>query len=358
MNSFDASYNEVLFDEIEGQGGHVGVITLNRPAVLNSLNHSMIHAMSDVLKRWGTDAHIKAVVIRAAEGRAFCAGGDLRLTYERAKANDPIAPHFFRDEYHLNSTIYHFPKPYIALLDGITMGGGVGISIHGSHRVATENLMFAMPETGIGFFPDVGGTFFLPGLVSKIGFYLGLTGARLASDDCVSLGIAQHKVAHESLPSLIQAIAQHAFDSNPRASVTQVIEQFQVPIKLSTLLEQQEAIQACFSQPTMEAILQALQHSSSVICHDSIDMLKKKSPASLKITLRAMQEGAYLDFDACMRQEYRLASRFLQGHDFPEGIRAVIIDKDQKPQWYPPTLEQVTTNEIEKYFSPLAEELA
>src|SRR3989338_2126316 len=193
---------EVLFEEIAGQGGHLGVITLNRPQILNSLNQTMIDAMYAQLNKWAIAPDIKAVVIRAAPGRAFCAGGDLRFTYERFKNKDPLLSTFFRDEYQLNRLIYHFPKPYIALLDGITMGGGVGISIHGSHRVATENLLFAMPETGIGFFPDVGGTYFLPRLPGRIGYYLGLTGARIKTDDCVTLGISQHKVTRDKLSAL------------------------------------------------------------------------------------------------------------------------------------------------------------
>lgn len=355
-----SDYTEVLFDEMPGKGGNLGIITLNRPQVLNSLSHAMISAVQDALQRWASAPDIKAVVIRAAEGRAFCAGGDLRLTYERAKAKarEATVPHFFRDEYHLNSFIFHFPKPYIALLDGITMGGGVGISIHGSHRVATGNLIFAMPETGIGFFPDVGGTYFLPGLPGRTGFYLGLTGARLTSDDCVALGLTQHKVPHASLSDLVQAIADYAFDDNPRASVTRAIEQFQVPSQASPVMEQKEAIDRCFSEDTMEAIMHALRQSTSALCNEAAHTLLKKSPTSLKVTLRALQEGQYLDFDACMRQEYRLACHFLQSHDFLEGIRAVIIDKDQRPVWYPASLEEVTENEVETYFSPLTEELS
>lgn len=352
-----SDYTEVLFEEISGNAGNLGIITLNRPQVLNSLNHSMVFAMQDALQRWAVASDIKAVVIRGAPGRAFCAGGDLRLTYDRAKVQDLAAPYFFRDEYHLNSFIFHFPKPYIALLDGITMGGGVGISIHGSHRVATENLMFAMPETGIGFFPDVGGTYFLPGLPGKTGIYLGLTGIRLASDDCVALSLAQQKVPHHVLPDLLAALAKTEFSDNPHASVTRVIEQFQIPSQASPIIEQQEFIDACFSEESMEAIVRALQHSESILCNEAVHAIAKKSPTSLKITLRALQEGKYLDFDACMRQEYRLACRFLQGHDFLEGIRAVIIDKDQNPRWYPSSLEEVTEKEIEKYFAPLTEEL-
>lgn len=349
-------YSDVLFEEISGNGGHLGVMTLNRPHVLNSLNHAMIHAMVGQLQSWALATHIKAVLIRAAEGRAFCAGGDLRLTYDRIKAHDPVMARFFYDEYQLNRTIFHFPKPYIALLDGITMGGGVGISIHGSHRVATDRLLFAMPETGIGFFPDVGGSYFLPRLPGCIGFYLGLTGARIESDDCVAMGIAHQKVAREALPELINALAQHPFVGDPRAAVSNVIEQFCVQLEPSQLIAQQKALDSCFNHHTMEDILHALQHSDNPRCQHAAEVIIKKSPTSLKITLRALQEGKHLDFDACMRQEYRLVTRFLKSHDFSEGIRAVIIDKDQAPHWEPSTLQGVTHHDVDSYFAPLVEE--
>lgn len=349
--------NAVLFEEISGKGGNIGVITLNRPQVLNSLNQSMINHMHAQLQLWASAPSIKAVVIRAAEGRAFCAGGDLRLTYERCQTQDPALTQFFYEEYQLNRFIFHFPKPYIAFLNGITMGGGVGISIHGSHRIATDRLLFAMPETGIGFYPDVGGTYFLPRLPGKIGFYLGLTGARLGSDDCVALGIAQQKVPIDAMNEILDALAQQPFNQNSRISVTQIIDQFKIPIKPSPLAEQQAIIDECFMAKTMEDILKHLQQSSLEISKDAAMALTKKSPTSLKVTLKALQDGMHLDFDACMRQEYRLTSHFLQEHDFIEGIRALIIDKDQKPKWDPDSLEKINSVEVEKYFSPLTKEL-
>lgn len=351
------SYTEVLFEEMQGNGGHLGVITLNRPSVLNSLNHAMVNAIYDQLLTWEHADHIKAVVIRAVEGRAFCAGGDIRLTYDRMKAHDPAMTSFFYDEYQLNRKIFHYPKPYIALLDGITMGGGVGISIHGSHRVATDKLLFAMPETGIGFFPDVGGTYFLPRIPHRIGYYLGLTGARISSDECVHLGIAHQKISQEALPDLLNDLAQTPFTDDSRAAVSTIIEKYQIPLKSSQLIDQQQMMSKCFSAYRMEEIIFALQRCESPICQEAAVTILKKSPTSLKISLRAMQTGSKNDFDACMRQEYRLVSRFLLGHDFAEGIRAVIIDKDQMPKWDPGTIEDVTDADVEKYFAPLAEEL-
>jgi enoyl-CoA hydratase len=349
------AYTEVLFEEIRGKGGDLGVITLNRPQVLNSLNQSMAIAIHQQLQEWEYAQHIKAVVIRAAEGRAFCAGGDLRLAYERIKENNPAKIDFFRDEYQLNRKIYHYPKPYIAFLDGITMGGGVGLSIHGSHRIATDRLTFAMPETGIGFFPDVGGTYFLPRLKGYMGYYLGLTGARINSDDCVYLGIANLKVAQDALPTLLTVLAENEFEENARLAVTKLIEPFHL-VTSSSLLMEQQAIDGCFEASTVETITEALQHSDHSICKEASKSIQKKSPTSLKVSLKALQLGKHLNFDECMDLEYRLVTRFLQEHDFAEGIRAVIIDKDQQPHWQPNTLEAVKNQEVEKYFSAVHED--
>lgn len=350
---------DILFEEREGAGGQLGIITLNRPAVLNSLNYDMLSAMQKKLHAWAEASAIKAVVIRAAEGRAFCAGGDIRLVYERARHHQPEMTDFFYHEYQLNRFIHHFPKPYIALLDGITMGGGVGVSIHGSHRVATDRLLFAMPETGIGFFPDVGGTYFLPRLPSLFGYYLGLTGARLKVDDCIMQGIATHKVDQASLPAILTALQETAFTADAKQSVSTILAEFEVPANQNTELQQAEkALAACFKHDSIEAILSALQTSTESVCRDAAAMLAMKSPTSLKVTLQALTTGKNMNFDACMRQEFRLVTRFLLAHDFIEGIRAAIIDKDQKPRWQPATLSEVTPQSVNDYFAPLQKELA
>lgn len=356
------AYTEVLFEEVKGKNGDLGVILLNRPAVLNSLTHDMICAMYDQLQKWETANHIKGVVIRAAEGRAFCAGGDLRLTYDRYLEGNIDLSKFFLDEYQLNRFIFHYPKPYIAFLDGITMGGGVGISVHGSHRVATERLLFAMPETGIGFFPDVGGTYFLPRLPGFFGFYLGLTGARIAHHECTILGITTQTVPHEKLPSLLDALAKQSFDDQADDIVTNIINQFKLPLPEQTILNQQlanhqQAIDACFQESTMELIIEKISTSSDSLCRWAAEVLHKKSPTSLKVSLLAMQQGKTLDFDTCMQQEFLLTCHFLEEHDFIEGIRALIIDKDQKPQWRPATLREVTNSMVKKYFLPFSSEM-
>lgn len=350
--------HEVLFNELHGKEGNLGIITLNRPDVLNSLNHSMIHSLYRQLVSWSSNHHIKAVVIKAAEGRAFCAGGDLRHMYDRAIAHDPSVSDFFRDEYRLNQLIFHYPKPYIALLNGITMGGGVGISLHGSHVIATDRLSFAMPETGIGFYPDVGGTYFLPRLPHRLGIYIGLTGIRLSCDDCVRVGLVDVKVKETALTALVDCIAQSPFGEDANKTLTSIMDDFREPLsEQSSPLAHPAHIEHCFSAPTVEEIIQAATHSGDTRCLDAVTLLAKKSPTSLRVTLCALQKGGQLDFDACMKQEYRMTCHFLKAHDFLEGIRALIIDKDQRPHWQPETLQKVSQVEVNHYFSPLDKEL-
>jgi len=342
---------DVLFQALAGREGAVGVITLNRPTVLNSLNHTMINAMFQQLTTWEKDPTIKAVVIVGAGERAFCAGGDLRFTYELYQQKSDKITAFFKDEYRLNSLIYHYKKPYIAFLNGITMGGGVGVSIHGSHRIATERLLFAMPETSIGLFPDVGGTYFLPRLPHHIGYYLGLTGARLQADECVAFGIAQHKMLATSYTAFITLLAETPLKQEAHQVVTALIEQFQEPIDSSPLIKESALIGSFFAKNSLEAIMQQLANASHPVLISALDTLQKKSPTSLKVTLSALQKGATSTFDECMAQEFRLVSHFLHHHDFFEGIRAIIIDKDQQPKWQPPKLAEVTEELVNTYFS-------
>ncbi len=348
---------DIIFEEIIGENGNLGLITLNRPSVLNALNHSMFMSLDKYLKEWEQAVSIKAIVIRAAEGRAFCAGGDIRYAYEKGLAKDPSLPHFFRDEYRLNQYIYHYSKPYIALMNGITMGGGVGISIHGSHRIGTKRLSFSMPETGIGFFPDVGATYFLTRLPGKIGFYLGLTGARIPYNDCLAAGLIDQVIAEDSLQDLINKLAGASLEKNAEATISDICNQFTVPVEKSVLMEHEAEINACFSKNTIEEIFAALENYPSEWCQEVLSVLQKKSPTSLKITLRQLQLGKKLNFDECMKLEYRLTNRFLHNLDFFEGVRAAIIDKDQQPKWQPSTLEEVKASNIESYFLPLENEL-
>ncbi|MDX1902160.1 MAG: enoyl-CoA hydratase/isomerase family protein [Gammaproteobacteria bacterium] len=349
---------EINFEEISGRDGNLGLITLTRTQALNALNHPMLSALAQQLTEWEAANHIKAVVIRAAPGRAFSAGGDLRGAYEHKKAADPLLPVFFRDEYRINRHIHQYKKPYIALLDGIVMGGGVGISIHASHRVATDRLDFAMPETGIGFFPDVGSTWYLSRLPHAIGFYLALSGARISLNDCMAAGLIDFPVKTDQFPEIIYALADASIvEGEARQAVTEALQPFTKEYGSSELWLHREEIQRCFSENTIEDILEALDNSPETWMQNIAPVLRTKSPTSLKVTLRALQEAATLDFDAAIEMEYRLCCHFLEGHDFFEGIRALIIDKDRKPHWKPATLKAVTSREVKKYFQELKEDM-
>lgn len=333
---------EILFEE----RGAVGLVILNRPKALNALTRGMCTALHAKLKEWATKASVKAVVLRGAGDRAFCAGGDIRVLYEKGKAGDPYAIDFYRDEYRLNAFIHHFPKPYVSLLDGITMGGGVGVSVHGSHRIATEKTVFAMPETGIGFFPDVGGTYFLPRCPGQIGMYLGLTGARIAGADALYAGVATHFVARAQLDGLTEALAAGT-------PLDAALARFKGEPGPAALAERRTLIDHYFAKRSLDEIVQSLAQSDDPWAAETLATLKTKSPTALKVVYRQICEGARADMDECMRIEFRMVNRFMAEHDFYEGVRAVIIDKDQKPQWRPAALDAVTPAMVEAYFTSL-----
>ncbi|HEY4114557.1 MAG TPA: enoyl-CoA hydratase/isomerase family protein [Rhizomicrobium sp.] len=337
---------EVLFDH----RGAVGLITLNRPKALNALTHAMCLSMKAQLDEWARDEAVKTVAIRGLGEKAFCAGGDIRALYDSGKNKTPYALDFYRDEYRLNATIKHFPKPYVALIHGIVMGGGVGVSVHGSHRVANETMTFAMPETGIGLFPDVGGSYFLPRLPGEIGMYLALTGERLKAADCIYAGIATHFVPSRATEELVAALEEgtepdlvlRSFAENPGAA---------------PLADLREAIDRCFSEGSLDGVMMALESDGGDWAKATLATLRKKSPTSLKITFRQIREGARLSFDDCMRMEFRMVNRIVAGHDFYEGVRAAILDKDNQPKWQPADLAHVTDADVAAYFAPLDAEL-
>lgn len=331
--------------------GDAGLVTLNRPRALNALTREMCLALHGQLALWARDDAVKLVVIAGAGDRAFCAGGDVRALYDDRQAGGRERFDFYRDEYRLNAAIKRFPKPYVALMDGIVMGGGVGVSIHGSHRVATERTVFAMPETGIGLFPDVGGTFFLPRLPGRIGTFLGLTGHRLQAADCRYAGIADVEIRSARLPDLVEALCK----ATDAGGVSATLAAFAEPVPESWLAGIRDEIDRSFAEESVEAILAALDRSDTPFGRKTAVALRSKSPTSLEVTLRQLREGARLGFEDCMRLEYRLACRFMRGHDFFEGVRAVVIDKDNRPRWRPETLEAVTADQVAAFFAPLPE---
>jgi len=339
-----AAVEDVLFEE----RGAIGLITLNRPKALNALTPAMCIAMDAQLVRWRDNDTIRAVVIRGAGERAFCAGGDIRALYEAGRTGGADLTDFYRHEYRLNARIKHFPKPYLALLRGIVMGGGVGVSIHGSHRLADASAIFAMPETGIGLFPDVGGSYFLPRLPGEIGMYLALTGSRLKTPDMLYSEIATHAVAAAHWEMLIDRLAG---GDTPETALAGLTNDAGVP----ALTEFLETVDRCFAHDSVEAILAALDEDDNAWGSLAATTIRLKSPTSLKITFRELREGRSLSFDDCLRMEFRMVTRVMTGHDFFEGVRATIIDKDNEPAWQPETLPEVTDADVDAYFASLGE---
>ena len=344
---------EILFE----RRGVAGVVTLNRPKALNAVTHGMVRALAAQLDQWARDPAVTRVVVTAAGERAFSAGGDIRALYELGKSKRHAeALTFWREEYVLNTAIKRYPKPYVSLIDGIVMGGGVGISVHGSHRVAGDRFSFAMPEVGIGFFPDVGATWFLPRLPGEIGTYCALTGERFDAADGVVATIATHHVASARFPELLEALCGGA-------PVDALLTAFTGRPGGAALLRWRAAIDRLFAGDRVEGILTALDREASSKSADAefaaatAATIRNKSPTSLKLALAQVRLGKTLTFDACMQTEFRIVSRIIQGRDFYEGVRAVIVDKDNAPRWRPPALAEVTQAEVERHFAPLEQEL-
>jgi enoyl-CoA hydratase len=334
--------SEVLFET----RGALGLITLNRPKALNALTHGMALAMTERLKSWAKDSAVKAVLIRGAGERAFCAGGDIRALYESGKNKTPYALDFYRDEYILNTLIKHYPKPYVALVHGLVMGGGVGVSVHGSHRVVNESVTFAMPETGIGLFPDVGGSYFLSRMRGGMGMYLALTGARLKLADTLYAGVGTNFMPAANNDALIERLADGA-------SPDVALDGLAAATDEAPLINIASDILRMFAHPSVEDIVDALNKGGSPWARDTAAIIATKSPTSLKLAYRQIREGAKLDFNECMAMEYRMVNRIVAGHDFYEGVRATIIDKDGAPKWQPATLGAVNDGDVDAYFAPL-----
>jgi len=327
--------------------GSAGCIVLNRPKALNALTLGMVRAISHALDAWERDASVSRVVISGAGGRAFCAGGDIRQLYEQRLAGDHAAQlTLWREEYQLNRRIRTYPKPYVALVDGLVMGGGVGVSLHGSHVVASERYSFAMPEVGIGFFPDVGAAWRLARLPHCLGLYLALTGARVDAGDALPLGLAQSFVAASDFPSLRSALE----GDEP---VAEVVARHAAPAPPSKLADDAPLISACFASGDPEAILAALTAEGSPTALAIRAALLTKSPTSLAIAARQIARCGSLSFDDALRLDFRIVSRLCRGQDFYEGVRALIIDKDNRPRWRPPILAEVSEDAIDAYFAPL-----
>lgn len=351
---------EILFEV----RGHMGLVTLNRPAALNALTLGMIRALDAQLVAFAKDPQVKAVIITGAGDRAFCSGGDVKAVaieskaMQEGKADGALTRDFFREEYILNHRIFTFPKPYISLVNGIVMGGGKGVSAHGSHRVVTEGTLFAMPETNIGFFPDVGGGYFLPRCPGQTGAYLALTSKRIKAIDTIYVGFGTHYVTPENMVALKEALCTMAWDDNEDAKtqVDAVIDAHtSEPAGESELAPHREQIDRCFAHERIEDIIADLQQDGTDWAQETLNAMYGMSPTSLKIALRQIRMGGKMPFAQVMTMEYRLSQALMKSHDFYEGIRAALIDKDRQPKWQPPRINEVSDQDIEACFESLGE---
>nr|WP_070959277.1 enoyl-CoA hydratase/isomerase family protein [Hyphomonas sp. Mor2] len=326
--------------------GRAGIITLNRPKALHALTTEMCEIMVEALDRWRHDSQVELVLVEADPAtKGFCAGGDIKMLAESGAGTGQEARKFFETEYRLNALIQCYPKPYVALMDGVTMGGGVGISVHGSHRIATERTVFAMPETGIGLFPDVGATWFLPRLEGELGLWLGLTGERLKGKDVLAVGIATQFVASNQLDELKQNLIKNGLSA---------LSQCECDAEFS-LAHKVEELNRCFQMKSVRGIVNQLSRGSPW-AQSQARKINAKSPLSLCITYKQLRIGRYLDaFQAAMMLEYRIATRLISSHDFREGVRAVVVDKDHLPNWRPAHLFRVSSEFVDSYFSPLGD---
>lgn len=338
--------DEVVFE----RHGHTGLVILNRPKALNALTHGMVRALYATLKDWASDPKLRQVIVTAAGDRAFCAGGDIRYIWATGRERYAEAVSFFRDEYRLNVLIKRFPKPYVALIDGICMGGGVGISVHGSHRIATERTVFAMPETGIGFFPDVGGSYILARMPGRSGLYAGLTAARLGQADCLWTGLATHAVEARVVDDILERLLAGA-------DLEKTLAEASVALDFSPLQELQSDIDHYFSKASLEDILAALAGADAGMqwARETLQTLRTRAPSSLAIAFRQITLAHDLSFEECMAMEYRIVSRILRHEDFYEGVRSVLVDKDGAPKWQPARVEELDPAVISEHFEPLPE---
>ncbi|WP_419420657.1 enoyl-CoA hydratase/isomerase family protein [Legionella sp. D16C41] len=343
--------NDVRFDSKH----QLGIITLTRPQALNAINLPMIKAMQQQLLLWEKNDSIKAIVIQSELEKAFCAGGDVRWLYETGLKNKTEQMQFFWHEYRLNHYIHHLKKPYIALLNGITMGGGVGISLHGSYAVANEKFIFAMPETGIGLFPDIGASYLLARCPGEIGLYLALTGNRLNAEEAYAAGLVNYLISNNDLTTVIPRLCELDLSQN---SHEQIKNFFQTLAKNSDLtFPNSEKINYYFAKSSVLDIISSLKESDDPWALATLKTLEQKSPLSLAVTFEQINRAKSLSMAECVKMDYRLVGHFMQDHDFYEGIRALLIDKDKNPRWSPDNLKAITPALVANYFEHDGEEL-
>ncbi|MGH7098980.1 MAG: enoyl-CoA hydratase/isomerase family protein [Stellaceae bacterium] len=354
-----ASAEEILFD----RAGTLATIVINRPQALNALSLANYRCLAPRLAEWAEDPAVRAVAIRGAGGRAFCAGGDVQALYQAGRRDPPdreFPATFFREEYQLIRQIHRYPKPFVAIIDGITMGGGAGISVNGAFRLATERTQFAMPETGIGLFPDVGATRFLNRAPGRIGRYLGLSGARIRAADALYCGFATHFVPQERVEDGLAALAGIAWDAGCESEqIAAALDRVAADPGPAPLAWLRPAIDRIFAADTVPVIVAALEREAAAggefaaWAAETRASLDEKSPTSLAITLHQLTLGRDFDLDAALALEYRMTRHVMAAHDFYEGVRAVLIDRDKTPRWRPARLAEVDAETVAGYFAPI-----
>jgi enoyl-CoA hydratase len=338
-------------DLIARREGVAGVIRLNRPKALNALTLEMGRGVSAALDTFEADSKVALILLEGAGERGLCAGGDIRSLYESARTGGDLGKIFWREEYILNARIASFPKPYVAFMDGIVMGGGIGLSAHSSHRIVTDRTKAGMPEVAVGFFPDVGGTWLLSRAPGELGTYYGLTGTTMTGADAVYARLADVVIASDKWPALRQALTEAPENADARA-VRAIIDRFATSNAVAPLAAQQGLIDALFGHDTIEEIVTALAHHPSELAQAALQSILGNSPTGLKLTLKLLRmarESASLE--ECLAREYAAALEIFVNHDFPEGIRAAVIDKDRHPHWQPARIEDVTPEMIARYFA-------
>ncbi len=342
-------------DVLIRQQGGLGRITLARPAALHALDTPMCAAILEAVQAWADDPSVQLLWIDHQEGtRGFCAGGDIRMLAESGAGDASEARDFFRTEYRMNAALEAFPKPILTLIDGVTMGGGVGLSVHGSHRIATERTVFAMPETGIGLFPDVGGAWFLPRLRGELGTWLALTGARLKGADVAAARVATHFMPSELIPALTKQLEAADFSAGAAELLNEILGRLTHAVPAGSFEAHRDTIDRCFSFDAAEDILAALDTDGGDWARTEAATIRSKSPETVKVALRQLRAGRVAEtFEDNMRMEFRIGWRKVQSADFLEGVRAVIIDKDNAPAWKPARLEEVSEADVARYFAPL-----
>ncbi|WP_156297920.1 enoyl-CoA hydratase/isomerase family protein [Mycobacterium paragordonae] len=338
--------DEILTRVVDG----VGYVTLNRPKAINSLNQTMVDLLSTVLIRWGRDDAVRAVVLTGAGERGLCAGGDVVAIYHSARKDGVDARRFWRDEYLMNGLIGRFAKPYVAVMDGIVMGGGVGVSAHANTRVVTDTSKVAMPEVGIGFIPDVGGMYLLSRAPGKLGLHAALTGAPFNGADAIALGFADHYVPHSELGAFTAAVATNGVEG--------ALARHAIEPPPSELAAQREWIDECYSADSVVDIVDALRNHDTGQANDAADLIETRSPIALSVTFEAVRRAAELEtLEDVLVQDYRVSSASLRSHDLVEGIRAQLVDKDRNPKWSPASLAEVTVADVAAYFAPVDDDL-